>query len=138
MVSHKTVFTQYLRSAPRVNSPIGGRQMADWGDWLDEQGIARCEACGKYGTFGEEVSYLPEGDDNPGNNSNSRICHACMVTAWAWTHDEMMLRVTCPVGEEVDWLANQARYFGDRSGLREWGYEDCPSHVTFTKENKQW
>jgi hypothetical protein len=130
MEKHRSVFTDYLRTAPRL--PNG--QRIDWTDWLDEQALARCEVCGEYGQFGDEVSYLPEGSENPGNNSNSRICHACTVTAWAWTNAEMMLTVTCPRGEEEDWLRNQARYFGDTSGLREWGYADRPSHVKFHTE----
>lgn len=128
MEQHKAVFTEYLRNAPHYQE-LGRSQRQDWKDWLSDQGLQQCAGCRRYGIYGEEVHCIAEGEDNPGVRIDSLYCDDCIVRAWAWTNNEMMLAVECPRGEEKYWLSQQAEYYGDASGLREWGYEGQPSHA---------
>lgn len=122
MRTYKDVYEEYLQNAPAVRTAVG-RKRQPWSEWLSDKSLAKCDCCGQYGDFPSEVSHLPEGEDNPGNNTNVKTCEACTVVAWAWTNNTRYLRVTCPRGEGEAWLKAQAAHFGDSSGLAVWAYE---------------
>lgn len=122
MREYKDVFSEYLRTAPPVRTAVEIKRQP-LNEWLAEQNLAKCDGCGQYGDFPSEVSHLPEGEDNPGNNSNALVCASCTATAWAWTNEGRYLRVVCPKGDAEAWLDNQAKHFGDTSGIAVWAYE---------------
>lgn len=130
MQTHKDVFARYCQTAHREH----GKTVENWRDWLSAQGLAQCDNCKEYGAYADEVGHIA--DDavlNPGVRIEGTYCRSCQVDAWGWTWNGTMLSVTCVRGHEVDALTAQAAYFGDASGLQEWGYDGCKSHVHFNK-----
>lgn len=60
--THKQVFTEYLRTAPREPDVSGRLVPMNWKTWLTDMGYRRCEWCGYYGND-EQIGGGGEGID---------------------------------------------------------------------------
>lgn len=82
MMTHKEVFTIYLREAERDGY---GHVRSDWSDWrsawCSDEEMLRCDICGIYGDEQDEVvRYVRNGD--------CHACHSCLTEEESGNLDE--------------------------------------------------